>query len=787
MFLRYVNRGWLLLGIVTLATLPFYPRQRGEFIFVIAVIFPTYLITRICSRLERPRLAGAVFSLSVNFAFYGLFLELVRELGASQAFETQATVWMLMALAILFAGVLVDKWAAVALAGGNSILLIASRLLLAPSADPRPSVLVFWWMMAVSIWLYEGTMHQALGRSRTERMERELAEKRARNLIENARDVIFTLSVDGLITSLNPSFEVFMGWPRTGWVGRSYEELVAEQDRARIRDQFERIRLGETLRAFRLHMYTHAGELRVVEMNVSPEVKNGQVVGLLGIARDMTEEQRAEDLLKLSEKRFRALIENSSDAIFLGSAEGLITYASPSITKILGYAPEELVGRQGIELVHPEDQQGLLSALAELLQNPEKMVSVQYRHRHKNGSWRWADAVIRNMLADPNISALVGNYRDITELKRTETELSRQAQNNATMYQLSLQMLTSFNLDQIYEDIRLAVQKMMPCDVLVIALLDESAQEIEDVYLWDRDRRWPGRKYPLGQGLTDFIISSGRTMLVNDWDASHDEATRTNEFGYPGHPVHSVLAVPLIRTKGKSLGMISAQSYSSGAYDTEQERLLLTLANQVSEAIENALLFNDLQRSNIELSRAYNATIEGWSHAMDLRDKETEGHTQRVTELTLNMARSMGLKEEELIQIRRGALLHDIGKLGIPDNILLKSENLTQDEWVVMRKHPVMAYEMLSPIAYLEPALDIPYYHHEKWDGTGYPRGLKGKQIPLAARIFAVADVWDAVTSDRPYRPAWTKEKSLEYIRGQSGKYFDPAVVDTFLALLTAG
>jgi putative two-component system response regulator len=191
------------------------------------------------------------------------------------------------------------------------------------------------------------------------------------------------------------------------------------------------------------------------------------------------------------------------------------------------------------------------------------------------------------------------------------------------------------------------------------------------------------------------------------------------------------------------------------------------------------------ERANIEeahekLLSAYDATIEGWSRAMDLRDKETEGHTLRVTDISVKLSRAMGISEGELIFIRRGALLHDIGKLGVPDAILHKTGALTGGEWEVMRKHPQFAYEMLYPIEYLRPALDIPYCHHEKWDGTGYPRGLKGTDIPLAARIFSVVDVWDALTSDRPYRPAWDKDQALEYINDQSGKHFDPQVVEKF-------
>jgi PAS domain S-box-containing protein len=186
-----------------------------------------------------------------------------------------------------------------------------------------------------------------------------------------------------------------------------------------------------------------------------------------------------------------------------------------------------------------------------------------------------------------------------------------------------------------------------------------------------------------------------------------------------------------------------------------------------------------------ELRIAYDATIEGWSRAMDLRDKETEGHTQRVTEITLALAKLMGMNGEQLTQVRRGALLHDIGKLGVPDSILLKPGPLTPDEWIIMKKHPEYAFEMLHFVEYLRPALDIPYCHHERWDGSGYPRGLSGKEIPLAARIFSIIDVWDALTSDRPYRDAWPKDKTLDYIKEHSGIFFDPEIIPKFLDFIT--
>ncbi|MEW5952901.1 MAG: HD domain-containing phosphohydrolase [Bacillota bacterium] len=187
--------------------------------------------------------------------------------------------------------------------------------------------------------------------------------------------------------------------------------------------------------------------------------------------------------------------------------------------------------------------------------------------------------------------------------------------------------------------------------------------------------------------------------------------------------------------------------------------------------------------SNIELTLAYDATIEGWSRALDLRDKETDGHSRRVTDTTILLARAAGMSEAELAHVRRGALLHDIGKMGLPDRILLKPGPLTEGEWEIMRRHPSYAYDLLSPIAYLRPALDIPYCHHEKWDGSGYPRGLKGERIPLSARIFAIVDVWDALTSERPYRPAWNEEKVNDYLREQSGKHFDPLVAELFMKM----
>ncbi len=286
----------------------------------------------------------------------------------------------------------------------------------------------------------------------------------------------------------------------------------------------------------------------------------------------------------------------------------------------------------------------------------------------------------------------------------------------------------------------------------------------------------PRPRLRLGEGL------AGQAALQQTTITIHNDAKAI----LPEERFACYYGVPLI-TKGELKGVLEFFFRSHNHRHPEWENFLNTLSGQAAIALENIDLFERLQRSNIELSLAYNETIEGWSAALDLRDKETEGHTQRVTELTLRLAASMGIQDKMLLHIRRGALLHDIGKMGIPDHILLKAGKLTEEEIEIMHNHPLYAYELLSKIAYLKPALDIPYCHHERWDGSGYPRGLKGEQIPLAARIFSVVDVWDALISNRPYRKAWSQKRALAYIRQNAGKLFDPKVVEAFLALLEKG
>jgi PAS domain S-box-containing protein/putative nucleotidyltransferase with HDIG domain len=268
-----------------------------------------------------------------------------------------------------------------------------------------------------------------------------------------------------------------------------------------------------------------------------------------------------------------------------------------------------------------------------------------------------------------------------------------------------------------------------------------------------------------------------RTIVVQNLEKDPGRSARSEDFTREGFT--SYIGIPLI-AKGQVKAVLEIFHLALLELDQERNDFLEMLAGQAAIAIDNAELFEKLQSSNVVLMMAYDETIEGWSRAMDLRDEETEGHAQRVTQITLKLAGAMGLGIDDMDYIRWGALLHDIGKMGVPDSILHKPGPLSEEEWVLMRKHPQLAYDMLAPIVYLHPAIDIPYCHHEKWDGTGYPRRLEGEQIPLAARIFAVVDVYDALISDRPYRKAWSRAKAMEYIHEQSGRYFDPQVVEKF-------
>ncbi|MEO8354317.1 MAG: HD-GYP domain-containing protein [Chloroflexota bacterium] len=293
--------------------------------------------------------------------------------------------------------------------------------------------------------------------------------------------------------------------------------------------------------------------------------------------------------------------------------------------------------------------------------------------------------------------------------------------------------------------------------------------------------------FAFSQTIVHKVAETGQPLLTTN---AQEDPNFKDQRSVAAYQLRSIICAPL-KIRDQLIGVIYVDHrVKADIFRKGDLEVIKAFANQAAVAIDNAELFDKLQKSNRDLDesnrkleKAYQKTLEGWVHALDLKDKETEGHTMRVTILTERLARFMGVEGDALEHIRRGALLHDIGKMGIPDSILLKRGTLTEDERAIIQQHPIYAYEMLNPIKFLEPAMDIPYCHHEKWDGTGYPRRLRGMEIPFAARVFSVVDVWDALVSDRPYRKALPPGEVRQYIQVDSGKHFDPHVVRAFMEM----
>lgn len=353
----------------------------------------------------------------------------------------------------------------------------------------------------------------------------------------------------------------------------------------------------------------------------------------------------------------------------------------------------------------------------------------------------------------------------------------RQLDRLSTLRLVDAAILNTSDLDLTLNILLTGASTKLNVDAAAILLFDKSTctlqyRAVSGLDVMDK-RQLP--VHHLTSGFSGWVAQEGRMMEIH-----HPEMITSYVAHLTEKKFLSYYGVPLI-AKNKLIGVMEIFNCKVQERDREWQDFLLTLAGQAAIAVDNAVLFETIQHSNINLHIAYEATLEGWSRALDLRDHETEGHTQRVAKLAQRLARIMGLEPDEVLNIRRGALLHDIGKMGVPDRILRKRGPLTKREWAIMHKHPQLAFDLLSPILYLNHAVDIPYCHHEKWDGTGYPRGLRGEEIPLAARIFAVVDVYDALTSDRPYRKKWSVDKAIQYIRDQAGTYFDPHITAVFI------
>lgn len=393
------------------------------------------------------------------------------------------------------------------------------------------------------------------------------------------------------------------------------------------------------------------------------------------------------------------------------------------------------------------------------------------------------EEIIKELTSD--LSFGITSLRTRAKHAQAEVKIENQLKNLKALRTIDVAISSSLDLDVTLDILIQQVKERLGVDAVCVLLLEPETMMLQyAVGTGFRTETLKNTKLSVGEGYAGWAALEKRIVKIPDL------TTRENGFGkserFAKENFISYFAVPLV-AKGSVQGVLEIFQRRYHKPDEEWLNFLNSLSIQAAIAIDNAILFRDLQSANMNLMLAYDTTLEGWSRAIEMRDEITEGHTRRVIELTLLMARKLGIKESDLINVRRGALLHDIGKLGVPDRILLKPGPLTDEEWAIMKQHPVLAFDWLFPIKYLRNSLEIPLCHHEKWDGSGYPRGLKGDQIPLEARIFAVADVWDALHSDRPYRKAWSKENVIEYIKENSGKHFDPTVVEAFLKLYEEG
>jgi PAS domain S-box-containing protein len=467
------------------------------------------------------------------------------------------------------------------------------------------------------------------------------------------------------------------------------------------------------------------------------------------------------------------------------------TYVSPSILRLRGFTPKEAMAQTMDQAVTPESMRVIAAAFEEEMKleaggtaDPGRSRILELQEYRKDGSIIWVENTM-SYIRDENLKPMgfISVSRDITGRKQNEERLKGRLRQLAALREIDMAITGSLDMRVTLSVFLDQVTETLGVDAAGVLLLDPYSHRLAFAagrgFLTDALRH---TNISLGEGFAGQAARDRRMISIPDMHQEGRELFRKSPL-LSNEKFVSYYCAPLI-AKGHVKGVLEIFNRTPLNPDPEWMDYLEALATQAAIAIDNASLFDDLQKSNLEIVLSYDSTLEGWSRALDMRDRETEGHSRRVTEMTVKIAQKMGIRNSELVHVRRGALLHDIGKMGIPDSILLKPGALNDEEWKIMRNHPAKAYELLSPISYLRPALDIPYAHHEKWDGTGYPRGLKGEQIPLVARIFAIVDTWDALRSDRPYRSAWPEQKAIEYIRAQAGLHFDPDLVRVFLDIL---
>jgi PAS domain S-box-containing protein len=646
---------------------------------------------------------------------------------------------------------------------------------------------------------YERVLISTLDITEWKRAERALQENQERlaGIIATAPNGIITIDKSQKIVLFNPFAEKIFGCSAEYAIGKPLDIFIPQRFRHSHEGNVKNFGSSSVSnrrhgRLDNLYGMRVTGEEFPMEAFISQHTI-GEERFFTVIMRDITDRKQAEEALKESEKRFRALAENIPSAVYicLNDERYSMLYLNDSVTDLTGY-PKEAFLEQGLslsDLYHPEDAKNISNVAL----NPEvnkEAFHITYRIRHKDGDWRWVDEWGTGVLdANGNVQFVEGVMIDITERKRDEETLRRRAEELQSLVIVSSALRSASNVEEILPLVVRYAVEIVAGDFGAIYQLEEPSGHLVSPGWFTAQRGGgikitgnPSLRHVDGKGITGYVAKTGQIHITENLHEDPlayilpDEVEILRE-------AHSGISLPLL-SQEKVVGVLHIRLRKQHVFSETEIRLLTAIAEMAGNALHRANLYEQTLLQREELARAYDNTLAGWARALELRDELTEGHTRRVTELTLDLARIMGIPEDEIIQIRRGALLHDIGKMGVPDSILNKPGPLTAHEKRIMRMHPQYAFEMLSFIPFLQPALEIPYCHHEWWNGNGYPRGLKGEEIPLSARIFSVIDVWDALTSDRPYRLKWTQEKTLKHIRDGSGKQFDPRVVDAFLKLI---
>ncbi|MBI4857493.1 MAG: PAS domain S-box protein [Acetobacterium woodii] len=603
----------------------------------------------------------------------------------------------------------------------------------------------------------------------------EESEENYRLLSESADDWVYWMTPENCMRYVSPSCKSMTGYDIEAF--KADPELVLKithpDDREMLQSHRGNLR-KPNCENFEYRIITKTGEEKWINHSCAPIIgDNGDFLGRRVANRNITDKKLMELEVRDSDARLKTIFQVSPDAVLIFEVDGKIIDANPASIELSGYSRDELLEMCFWDL-SPSKNAFFTDALME---NIIKIETLEWQLKSKNGNITPIEIIFKPFMMD-GAPQIFTSARDITNRIESEKKINLQLKRLRGLRTIDLMITSNIDLYSTMEVILDETMIQLNVDAAAILLFDENTRTLEYIAK-SGFRSIPDkiRAIRLGDDFASQVIAEKSTVHIANIPDSHIDIGE--KLRLVNESFIEYYGVPLI-SNGLTIGVMEIYNRSQINNEADWQEYLETLAGQVAIAAIDAKLFEDVRRSNSELKIAYDATIEGWSRAMDLRDKDTEGHSLRVTDMTIKLAIAAEMKKEQISHMRRGALLHDIGKLGIPDSILLKPGKLSTEEWSIMRMHPQFAYEMLSPIDYLKPALEIPYCHHEKWDGSGYPQGLKGEDIPLSARLFAIVDVWDALHSDRPYRLGWADKDVLAYIKKETGTHFDPKAVELF-------